>query len=500
MKAKAIRTTQYKRYIPTLIKQELDTLDYPRIENLYIILDLIYSKTFFFRTQVQREYSFTEIPLSQFKEYLGKAEHIQEDINFLVDAGYIIRNNYYNYNEGRCKGYKIASEYVSKKVGVTITNPKINAKIKSKIIEMQNKKEKNLELQQQQYYKTFKIKQADALEYVENLAKQEIRTLCFNIGLRISSKEIDDIINCDGHFRHIKKLILERTGGKELLNIMHRYCIYTSQINKIHEGFLYFKRNNTNGRLDTNLTSLPSFLRPFIECEQDLYSIDLKSSQPFFLYTAIKDEPSIPIEEKDLYKQLVVSGETGIGIGLYEFLETEFEKVYKKSTNRKKMKELVFKIFYSKPKSYAGLKEFFSLYFPNINNWINQQKEKDYKSFAVMLQRIESNIILDIILPRLANNSITPYTIHDSFVCSENDVENIVDVIIDVCTESFGFSPNLHIDCITKLEVEDIQNDEGDFIDYTLEDEMNNEDVFEPIIIKQFEKLTHEEIKSLIKN
>jgi hypothetical protein len=494
---KEICTRQFQRSIPILIKEELDKIDYQRKDNLYVILDLIYSKTFYFKTKAQKEYSFTEIPLASFKEYLLDNTKIQEDINFLVDAGYVIRNNYYNYNEGRCKGYKIAEEYVSKKVTVTITNPKINAKIKAKFKEMRKRKEKNLELQQQQFYKTFKINHNDALAYVENLAKQEIKSLCFQIGIRLSSKEVDDLINCVNNFRNIKKLILGKEGGNELLNIMHRYCIYTSQINKIHEGYLYFKRNQTNGRLDTNLTSLPSFLRPFIECEQDLYSIDLKSSQPFFLYTAIKDDESIPQEEKDLYKQLVVSGETNNGIGLYEFLESEYEKTFKKPTNRKKMKELVFKIFYSKPKSYSGFKEFFSKYFPHINEWINQKKQKDYKSFAIMLQKIESSIILDVILPMLAEKGITPYTIHDSFVTTESDVNHVVDMIVDVCTVEFGFVPNLHIDCITKLDIEDIEV-EDDFIDYTIEDELSNEPLPEPQIVMQFEKLTPEKIKELI--
>jgi hypothetical protein len=109
-------------------------------------------------TKAQREYSFTEIPLSTFKEYLSDSNKIQQDINYLIDSGYVIRNNYYDYNEGRCKGYKIAEEYVSPKVGITITNPRINAKIKDKIKEMRKKKEKNLELQQKQFFKTFKIK------------------------------------------------------------------------------------------------------------------------------------------------------------------------------------------------------------------------------------------------------------------------------------------------------------------------------------------------------
>ena len=35
--------------------------------------------------------------------------------------------------------------------------------------------------------------------------------------------------------------------------------LYNIRINAINDGFLFFKRNDTNGRLDSNLTSLPSF-------------------------------------------------------------------------------------------------------------------------------------------------------------------------------------------------------------------------------------------------
>ena len=57
---------------------------------------------------------------------------------------------------------------------------------------------------------------------------------------------------------------------------------YLTSINHIEDKrFRYFKRNNTNKRLDTNLTNLKSDLRQFIT--GDYVSIDLKNSQPFLL-------------------------------------------------------------------------------------------------------------------------------------------------------------------------------------------------------------------------
>lgn len=133
---------------------------------------------------------------------------------------------------------------------------------------------------------------------------------------------------------------------------MHRYMIYTTRINAINDGFLFFKRNNTNGRLNTNLTSLPSFLRPFLISSEKLMHLDIKNSQPYFLYTCIKDNQDIDKEELDRFGKLVVDGT------LYEFLTVEYKKQTGYNRTRMQMKKALYKIFFSKVKSFGHLTAF----------------------------------------------------------------------------------------------------------------------------------------------
>jgi len=463
MRKKTISTQRkYNKYIPTLLHQTIELSDYPRKDNLYVILDKIYSKDYFIKSRAQREYTYTAIPKSEFQKYIAKTDYLNDALNFLIENKFIIRNDWYDYKAGKCKGYKIASEYLGDRTKVTIQNDNINKRIEAEMEEIKNRKVKNLDFEKSEYYKTFKIDAPAASKYVYNLITSEIKSLSIKLNIKLNKTQIDELVTCTGNYVFLKNLILKNDTENEFLNLMHRFCVYNSQIDKINEGYLYFKRNDSNGRLDTNLTSLPSFLRPFIQNDKELYSIDLKNSQPFFLYTAIKDVEEIDIDEKEFYKNLVVSGDTSEG--LYEFLATEWEKEGKGVTNRKQIKTLLFQIFYSKPKSFKPKKDFFGKLFPTILKWINKQKENNYKDFAIMLQTIESNIVLDVIMPQLRAKGITPYTIHDSFVCAEDEVLDIKQIIIDTCQAEYGVNPNMHIDSLTGAEV--LSPEVEDFDDY----------------------------------
>jgi hypothetical protein len=443
---------QYKRYIPELAKIKLSELSYKRKDNLYVIIDLIYRRNVFFKSEEQKQYGYSPIPKTAFNELLGKAKNVLEDIDFLIELGVIRKNDYYNYNEGICKSYKISSEFLSKKVPVIIESKSINSRIKKEFERMKRARVKNLDFQKSKYYKTFKIDYEPALAYLETKAFNEIKKLCLELNHPISRFDILNLLQCKGNYGQIKIGIIKKGGFKELDNILHRYMVYTSQVNCINDGYLYFKRNGTNNRLDTNLTSLPKFLRQFIKSEQELYSIDVKNSQPFFLFCLLSSDPSIEKNELNQYRDLVISSNNDNG--LYEFLIEKYYSEYKRTVTRPKMKIILFKIFYSENKIFRAYKGFFEKCFPTIYKWIEANKINNHKEFASLLQGIESDCILDKIMPKLLEKNIIPYTIHDSFVCHENEVQSVVDTIKHVCMEMFGYSPNLHIDCLSK-EIEE---------------------------------------------
>ncbi|RTY65547.1 hypothetical protein [Flavobacterium sp. LB2P53] len=458
---------QFNRYIPSLIKDELDQLTHPRKDNLYTIIDLINRKEIYYKSDLQRTYGYTEIALAQFKELLPTSNNLNEDIQFLIDNNFIRRNNFYTIG-AKCKSYKISSEYLGKTIGIKIQNININKRIAKQIEKNKRMKVKSLEFAKSEYYKTFKVDIDGANKAILNKTIQEFKNLCLSLEFILSEKQMRDIIDCKKESLKNRMLIIIRKEGKELHDILHRYMIYSTRINAINDGFLFFKRNKTNGRLDSNLTSLPSFLRPFIISNEPLMNVDIKNSQPYFLYTLIQNKPEIDTEELSKYKDLVIDGT------IYEFLVKKYKIYTGIERTRNQMKEMLFKVYYSKNSSFEKLKQFFGWQFPSIMAYINKTNSVEHNTLSIQLQTIESYSILDVIMPLLEEKGIRPFTIHDSFVCKESETKTIEEVFTKKLIELYGIAPSLHLDYIEK--VEDDEDDEKTVFDDAFFDEMNSWD------------------------
>lgn len=369
----------------------------------------------------------------------------------------------------KSKSYKIPSEYLSKPIPVIIQNKNINKRIANQIKRNREIKAKNLEFAQSDYFKKFNIDFDGASKAIWNKTISELRELPISIRLRFSEIDIINILECKGDYKNrlIGLRVIE--DGKDFFDVLHRYMLYMTRVNAIKDGFLFFKRNETNGRLDSNLTSLPSFLRPYIFSTEKLFNIDIVNSQPFFLYTLLRNDASInPIELKR-YSDLVISGT------LYEFLLVEYEKQTQKLKSRNDIKLILFKIIYSKNGSYIEYKRFFGKLFPTILNYINKTNSVKNNELAILLQKIEAHTILDTIMPILKGDGIVPYTIHDSFLCKESEVEKIKTIFNNKLFELFGISPTVHISLIEEIHEDEILRIE-DLLEYENESEFKNID------------------------
>jgi hypothetical protein len=451
---------KFKRHIPVLLKNKLDKLTYNRKDDLYVIIDLIHRKEIYYKSDYQNRYGYTEIALTQFKEYIASSDHLNTGIQFLVDNNLILRNEYFVIGY-KSKSYKIPREYLGRTVPVWISDKNINKRIASHMKKSQKTKAKNLEFAQTEYFKTFRIDIDGANKDILSKTVTAIKSLCYRLNVKLSDSDILDIITCKKGHERKRFVLLLSDKLRELDNIMHRYMIYTTRINAINDGFLFFKRNNTNGRLDTNLTSLPSFLRPYLISEEKLMHLDIKNSQPYFFYTCIQNDSTINKEELARFGKLVIEGT------LYEFLGEEYKKQTGYSRTRNQMKKGLYKIFFSKVPSFQHLKTFFGGQFPTIMEHINQTNEKDNSTLAKLLQSKESYTVLDVIMPMLEEKGIRPYTIHDSFVCKESEALTIKEIFITKLTELYGIAPALHLDYLipTELEEDDIITDFGAFVD-----------------------------------
>lgn len=175
--------------------------------------------------------------------------------------------------------------------------------------------------------------------------------------------------------------------------------------------------------------------------------LDIKNSQPYFLYTCIQQNPAINKEELDRFGKLVVEGT------LYDFLAVEYKKQTGYSRTRMQMKKVIYKIFFSKVTSFGHLKAFFGGYFPTVMQYVYDTNKQCNSTLAKQLQNKESYTVLDVIMPLLEKQGIRPYTIHDSFVCKESEVSIIKELFISKLTELYGIAPALHIDYLVPNEL-----------------------------------------------
>lgn len=436
---------QFKRYIPALIKEELDKIEYPRKDNLYTILDLIHRKEVYYKNDKQKIYGFTEIPKAQFKELLPSSDNLLDDIEFLIDNGFILRNDFYTIGK-KSKSYKICSEYLGKLTAVVITNKNINKRILNQILKAREAKAKRLEFAQTEYFQSFKIDVEGAMSAIQKHTIKELTQLGMDVGIVITNADAVSILENSRESLPQRLIFVNSNKVQQYHNILHRFMLYNIRINTINDGFLFFKRNETNGRLDSNLTSLPSFLRPFIISRERLMYLDIKNSQPFFLYTLLKNKPEIAFEELNRYAELVINGT------LYEYLMKEYFQFKGRELGRKQVKLMLCRIFYSRDTSFTEYKEFFGKLFPTIMQFIRDTNLKEHKTLAIQLQTMESFTVLDKVMVALQARGINPYTIHDGFVCKESEAEAIKYVFYEEVNELYGIAPSLHCDYIDKEE------------------------------------------------
>jgi len=149
------------------------------------------------------------------------------------------------------------------------------------------------------------------------------------------------------------------------------------------------------------------------------------------------------------YSELVIEG------NLYEYLEDKYYQVFRQRRTRIETKKMLCKIFYSKNSSFTKWKIFLGSLFPSIMQFINKTNSEKHNTLSIMLTSVESYSVLDVMMPLLRENGITPYTIHDSFICKESQAQTLLDLLDKKFTELYGVAPSMHADYIDKIDEED---------------------------------------------
>ena len=236
---------------------------------------------------------------------------------------------------------------------------------------------------------------------------------------------LDDL----GHFLNKKKFSI--------------YLSYLNSLDSLKNKNYRVNRNDTNKRLDTNLTNLYSELVDEICRQNDLVQIDLSNSQFCFLSHRLKKKLDTP--DNTLFRSLSYNGE------LYSYVK---DKLKLKSLKESKL--LMFSLLFSSEKNTTHKKKILKSLFPSVIEWVDRfKKENGYKKFSVELQKIESNLFIDVLLNKIKSKKFFCLTKHDSLIIRRNDYEPVMEIVTNTSNEiGFGgvFRSDFNCD-YKKLEV-----------------------------------------------
>ena len=286
----------------------------------------------------------------------------------------------------------------------------------------------------------------------------------FNSKLKI------DVVNATNK---VETLFPEPTGpikgrkkGKPSIWNRRMKAIYS--IDKFSKQEFYYSVDDNVGRFHSNLTNIKKELRNFITYDgQKLVNIDIKNSQPL-LSTILFDDnfyqknseninlfiiPSsfsllsnsshsysstIIILVKALEKidnQKIIEYVHMVNTG--DFYKKISEKLYPEATfEKQKIKEMIFTVFFSR-NSFIRLPEAkskidFKNNFPEIYEIFRLLKVKNHRALAHILQRIESELIIQKVCKRISieKPNLPIFTIHDSVTTIVGN-EKYVSLIIE---------------------------------------------------------------------
>ena len=409
------------------------------------------------------------------RKNVGK-RNADEAIKILITNGIIEKTQNYSALLKTSNRYKLSNEYpygktkkvfvLGKQLNISIRNSIEDKKAKEKLVD---KEVSHLTIFLKDEKLTFDSKKAKKMLYEIN--KRFTNNIKY-INTSYKGKKKED---------YIKKC-----------NTAHLFKCF-SILNKIsniakNQGINY-SRSSVNLRLNTDLTSLSKqFKRCFTYDKKPLIQLDLSSSQPLLLYHLINSKPwkiskkednNILLNqyikvlqeyiEKDTYmldtlnkisdaklnKELLKFKNLFKGDFYTEIIEEikrcnpKIKKMIgfdSRSNCKKTMMYLLFEKFTDKKRTSLQY-ELFKNTFPLITEVLDTLKKVQKNSIALILQRTEAVLFLDVITKQIAkiNPNIPLFTIHDAIYTIEEHKDIVNQKMIEILTVTIGVIPLINI-------------------------------------------------------
>ena len=276
---------------------------------------------------------------------------------------------------------------------------------------------------------------------------------------------------------------ISKKNRKKLSNPLNQFIHGQTSILKIQNKYDKTTIDEKGMRLHSALTSCPKLLRNFITIGgQHLVSIDVKNSQPYMLLALLDPNnftkksvattpphltiptsllstyniPSIILRHSSViqsskefqeYKVLVTSGK--IYDDFVKLTQIDKKELDNGFSKRNIVKFRFMLCFYSANNANSqGMKTLFRSKFPKIYALMCDLKQKEHSTLSILLQRVESTLVLDKICGRISSEfpKIPLFSIHDSILTTPNNVEYVKSIIEEECEKYIGIAPMLSIE------------------------------------------------------
>jgi hypothetical protein len=444
--------------------------------------------------QGNKKRGFVSINHMYLREYLSQ-KYTKKILDALVDAKIIDRDGSWQDNVVSC-GYRINYKYWKRGIKFrTITSPEIVKrynKVKLKLLEESKKRmHKHAHLSKWFITKHLKLDKIAAIQYLiqllimtEFLIKDckldpDAEKEALMLNLNTHKKTYEDLKNWD--HSTILDVSIDNSGYRmhtpltRLLSPVRNFLVHES--NSKLSSLVYFDISNsqpfhlmktinekfwtTSGKINLNKTNKELWTHLRNKEKDKLKNITMMIKSRFKNATGIGTKGLLPKKgSRTLYSNLVVNGK------LYKFISDEFKGKYltrakvDRFRNKEAAKGSMMSLLYFNDKNpwssqHKPFHEFCQL-FPEVGAVISFLKIRDYTDFSIILQRIESEILLRIVAKNIfeLNSEIPVYSIHDGLVTTKEYAVIVKQEINTAYKRIFGVEPNLKYEELNRNNVD----------------------------------------------
>jgi hypothetical protein len=320
---------------------------------------------------------------------------------------------------------------------------------------------------------------------IRNLTKTDLARFDKSANIDHVSKWFNDNLQINYSLAKSKN---RRLYQKNLLadaqNSYNKFAYAELAIEKLQNHKFIFSRDTTSRRIHSNITTINKHFRPFITYDnQSLVSLDYSNAQPFFSsvlfnrdfydksYTGLnlyKLNPTLyneMIRNKSLKEIINFLDNIKEDSDIHSFvrhavagdLYSHIVDIFNNNGSNSKfeitdIKKIIFVVLFSsnyfRQCEKFNYKNIFKINFPNVFEVFKMIKRGDNGRLPIILQTIESYLVIDKITKRIAAEypELPLYTIHDSIVTLKGYEFKLKPIIEQITLEVIGRVPNLKIE------------------------------------------------------